>query len=107
MAKKEKAKKEKPLEKMTAKELRDVALTIPDISGAHGMNKTELISAIKESRGIVEEKKEKGSDIRELKKKIVQLKEDKKAAQESGDKKQIEIMRKKLSRIKKKTRCAA
>ena len=39
MAKKEKAeKKEKPLEKMTAKELRDLALTIP---GDHGGSRDE------------------------------------------------------------------
>ena len=56
MGKKEKAeKKEKPLEKMTAKELRDVALTIPEISGVHGMNKEEVLAAIKKARGIKED----------------------------------------------------
>jgi len=71
MAKKERMnKKDKPLEKMTAKELRELGLTIPELTGVHGMNKAELITAIKEVRGIKEEKKEKGQDIRELKKKI-------------------------------------
>lgn len=108
MAKKErKEKKEKPLEKMTAKELRELALTIPEISGVHGMNKAELISAIKKSRGIVEEKNQSAGDIREIKKKIAALKETKSQAQQSGDKKSIDILRRKISRLKKKTRRAA
>lgn len=108
MAKKErKEKKEKPLEKMTAKELRELALTIPEISGVHGMNKSELISAIKESRGIVEEKKQSAGDIRGIKKKIAAFKKEKSQAQESGDKKSIEMLRRKISRLKKKTRRAA
>jgi len=36
MAKKEKPeKKERPLDKMTAKELREIALKIPEITGVH------------------------------------------------------------------------
>ena len=38
--------KEKPLEKMTAKELREVALEIPEIEGVHAMKKEELLEAI-------------------------------------------------------------
>lgn len=108
MAKKErKEKKEKPLDRMTAKELRDLALSIPEITGVHGMNKAELISAIQKARGIVEEKKGKGEDVRELKKRIAALKEVKEKAREEGRKKEIEILRKKISRLKKKTRAAA
>ena len=108
MAKKErKEKKEKPLEKMTTKELKDLALQIPDISGVHGMNKTELISAIKESRGIVEEKKAKSTDVREIKKQISDLREKKEQALEDGDKKRNDILRKRINRLKKKTRRAA
>ena len=52
MAKKErKEKKEKPLDKMTATELRKYALDTGEISGVHGMNKEELLSAIKEAEG--------------------------------------------------------
>ena len=48
MAKKErKEKKEKPLDKMTATEMRKYALDLGEISGVHGMNKEELMSAIK------------------------------------------------------------
>ena len=58
MAKKErKEKKEKPLDKMTATELRKYALDTGEISGVHGMNKEELLSAIKEAKGIKDEGK--------------------------------------------------
>ncbi|MBW2318846.1 MAG: transcription termination factor Rho, partial [Deltaproteobacteria bacterium] len=53
---KKKEKKEKPLDRMTAKELREIALKVPDIVGAHGMNKVELLAVVKEARGIVDEK---------------------------------------------------
>jgi len=77
MAKKErKDKKEKPLEKMTATELRKYALELGEIHGVHGMNKEELLAAIKKVKGIVDEgkKKEKPVTVRELKKKIKELK---------------------------------
>ncbi len=108
MGKKERQeKKEKPLDKMTAKELRELAMTIPDITGAHGMNKEELISSIKEARGIVDEKKKTTSNVRDDKKKIAEMKAEKAQAKDAGDKKRAEILRKKISRLKKKTRRAA
>lgn len=110
MAKKERAsKKEKPLEKMTSKELREIGLTIEELTGVHGMNKPELISAIKKARGIEDKEAGDHTDIREIKKQIVTLKEKKIQAQqeENKDKKQIEILRKKINRLKKKTRRAA
>ncbi len=56
MGKKErKEKKEKPLDKMTATEMRKYALDLGEISGVHGMNKEELLSAIKEVKGIKDE----------------------------------------------------
>jgi len=48
---KTKEKKEKPLEKLTAKDLRELALTLEGIVGVHAMNKNELIAAIKEAKG--------------------------------------------------------
>ena len=58
MAKKErKEKKEKPLDKMTATELRKFAMDTGEISGVHGMNKEELLAAIKEAKGIKDEGK--------------------------------------------------
>ncbi len=73
MAKKEKKeKKEKPLDRMTAKELREHALTLGEIVGVHGMNKEELIAAIKEIKGISDDsaKAAKTVNVRELKEKI-------------------------------------
>ena len=48
---KEKEKKEKPLDKMTAKELRELALTLEGIVGVHAMNKNELIGCRQGSQG--------------------------------------------------------
>jgi nitrate reductase alpha subunit len=53
MADKEKE-TEKPLDKMTAIKLRELAKAIPDITGVHGMKKAELLAAVKEARGIKE-----------------------------------------------------
>jgi hypothetical protein len=50
MAKNKEA-KEKPLDKLTAKELREMALAMDaGIVGVHAMNKAELISAVKEAK---------------------------------------------------------
>ena len=108
MADEEKAAKEKPLEKMTAKELREVAKDIPDISGVHGMNKAELVSAIKESRGIIDEKiKKTDASVRDIKKKIKFLKAERESALRDKNKKMAGIYRRRISRLKKKTRRAA
>ena len=108
MAKKEKQKKEKPLDKMTVKELREIALKIEGLQGVHGMNKNELLEVIKEERGIVDEgKKAKAVDTRAIKKQIDELKGAKDKARESGDKVVIDRLRRKISRLKKKTRVAA
>ncbi len=45
----------KPLEKMTVKDLRAMALNIPGITGVHAMKKEELIAEIKEAKGITDE----------------------------------------------------
>ena len=101
--------KEKPLEKMTAKELRELGMAIPDITGVYGMNKPELIIAIKKSRGIKEDGKAKGKDstVREIKAKIKDLKIKQEAAVKSDDKKMAGIYRRRVIRLKKKTRKAA
>ncbi len=109
MGKKEKAdKKEKPLEKMTAKELREVALTIPEISGVHGMNKEEVLAAIRKARGLVEKPAKKGDrSMRELKEKINELRAKKLEAGEKKDPKMTDRLRRRIGRLKKKTRRAA
>lgn len=105
--KKDQAKKEKPLEKMTAKELRELALTMEGIVGVHVMNKNELISAIKEVRGIVEEKSKKAIDVRAIKAKIEDLKGKQLQAKDAGNIKLVDAFRRRISTLKKKTRRAA
>jgi len=108
MAVKQKEAKEKPLEKMTAKELRELGKQIPEITGVYGMNKAELISAIKKARGIIDESpQKKDASVREVKKKIKALKVEREAALESNDMKMADIYRRRINRLKKKTRRAA
>ncbi|HBZ56508.1 MAG TPA: Rho termination protein [Syntrophobacteraceae bacterium] len=106
--KKEKAVQEKPLDKMTAKELRELALTLQGIVGVHAMNKDELIAAIKEVKGIVDEKTKKVAvDIRSLKAKMKDLRVRKEQAKVDGNTKLVDALRRRISNLKKKTRQAA
>jgi cysteinyl-tRNA synthetase len=101
----EKQVKEKPLEKMTAKELREMALGIEGILGVHTMNKPELIEAIKEAKGIVDEGvKVDSKAIRRTKAKIRDLKEKREAAREADEMEKVDTLRRRISRLKKKTR---
>ena len=107
---------EKPLDKMTAKELREIAAQIPDVEGAHAMKKEQLLEVIKKARGIKEEapaeKREKrGAEteaiIKELKQKIILLKQEKEAAREARDRKKLDVLRRRINRLKKRTRKVA
>jgi hypothetical protein len=96
---------EKPLDKMTVKELREIALTVPDLTGVHGMNKQDLLSAIKAHRGIADKTARKASrSVREIKTRIRELRAAALAQAGSGDRRQAGILRRRLSRLKKKTR---
>jgi hypothetical protein len=106
-------KEEKSLEKMTVKELKVIAMEIPRAVAVHDMKKVELIAFIKEARGIKEEapvkvEKKVVEKIKlskgEIKGKIKQLKEEKKAAQEAFNRKKIDFLRRRISRLKKQTR---
>ncbi len=100
--------KEKPLEKMTVTELRDIAKAIPEIVGVHGMKKDELIAEVKKARGIVDETgKKKSVSLRELKRKIKEFKTQRQAAIEAKDKKMATIYKRRISRLKKKSKRAA
>lgn len=95
----------KPLEKMTAKELREIAMKIPGVEGVHAMKKEKLIEVIKEAKGIKEEKVISGKDtIKELKAKISMLKKEKEEARLAKDKRKVEILRRRINRLKKQTR---
>jgi hypothetical protein len=108
MSDSDKTQEEKPLHKMTAIELREVAKDIPQITGAHGMNKEELLAAIKEAKGIVDKVVKKASkEKKELKQQIRDLKAQREAAIEAKDKKLATVTRRRISRLKKKTRKVA
>lgn len=98
-------KKEKPLERWTIKELREEALKVPDIQGVHGMNKEEILITLRKHKGISEpEPTKKGGSVREIKKKINELREIKEQERESGAARtRLDILRKKISRLKKQT----
>jgi hypothetical protein len=104
---------EKPLEKMTAPELREIAKQIPGVTGASAMKKDELLEIIKKHRGIEDEKPaktkkkaktDKDINVKDLKQKIIQLKEKKVEIQKEKDRKQINILRRRINRLKKRTR---
>jgi cysteinyl-tRNA synthetase len=111
-------KKEKPLDKMTAKELREMALGLPGIHGVHAMKKEELIAAIRTAKGITEPevKKEKTVAAKkekvilstaELKQKAKELRAKREELLQQRNWKMADILRKRISRLKKKTRQAA
>lgn len=106
--KKQKETKEKPLEKMTATELRELAKGIGGITGVHGMNKPELISAVKQARGIVETKANSGDgSVRVIKQKLRALRAQRTGMPDDADPRQLQILRRRISRLKKKTRRAS
>ncbi len=111
-------KKEKPLEKLTAKELREMALGLPGIQGVHAMKKEELITAIRAAKGITEPepKKEKKVvakkekvilTVAQLKQKARELRAKREELLQQRSLKMAEILRKRISRLKKQTRRAA
>ena len=111
---------EKPLDKMTVVELREaLKKDVPDITGVTGMKKDQLLEALKEVRGIKDKpaakkktkKKTAGPKkemtISEMKQEIVRLRAERESIRQEGDKKKIEIIRRRINRLKKLTRKAA
>jgi hypothetical protein len=100
--------KKKPLEKMTVKDLREMAKDMPEIVGVHGMKKEELILAIKEIKGIKDEPVKKAdASVAEIKQQIKAFKAQRQAALESKDSKMATVYKRRISRLKKKSRKAA
>jgi hypothetical protein len=104
----------KPLEKMTAPELREVAVLIEGVTGASAMKKEELLGIIREAWGIAEEETQagrkavrSGATVKELKRKVARLKEEKAAARSTRDRTHVDILRRRINRLKKQTRKAA
>lgn len=105
---KDKSDQEKPLDKMTVKELREIALEIPDLKGVHGMNKQDLLEAVKTHRGIASETPKKANrSVKAIKRQIRELKARKASLADAGDRRQRDILRRRISRLKKKTRNVA
>ncbi|MEW5913733.1 MAG: transcription termination factor Rho [Thermodesulfobacteriota bacterium] len=96
----------KPLDRMTAKELREYALELGGIVGVHGMNKEELLTAIKAGLGITDESGAKlfAKEIHAVKGQIKGLKTKRDEARQTGDAKKVDSLRRRISRLKKKTR---
>ena len=100
--------KQKPLEKMTVKDLREMAKDMPGITGVHGMKKDELIMAIKEVKGIKDEPvKKPDATVAEIKKRIKAIKAQRQGALQAKDSKMATIYKRRISRLKKKSRKAA
>jgi hypothetical protein len=105
---KDKEAKEKPLDKMTVKELREIAKGIEGVVGVHGMNKAELLVEIKKARGIKDAPKAKpAATMKEIKAKLKTLKAKRREALTAKDKKIASRTRRQISRLKKKTRKTA
>jgi excinuclease UvrABC helicase subunit UvrB len=103
---------EKHLDKLTIKELRDLAAEIPHERAIHDMKKEELIAFIKEAKGIKDEghvhkHKPKGKikmTKPELKAKIRKLKVLRWQAREDREGKKAIMLRHQISQLKKKSR---
>ena len=98
--------KETSLEKLTVKELKEMALAMGGITGVTAMKKEELLAAIKEAKGIpIQKTREKPVDtIVEIKKKMRELRVKRAELREAGKVEKTGLLKKRLSRLKKKTR---
>jgi len=98
----------KPLDKMTVKELREVALELPQITGVHGMNKADLLLAVKKAKGIEDTPVKKVSKtVGEVKRQIRNFKKMRAAALKEKNAKMATIYKRRISRLKKKSRRVA
>ena len=98
--------KNKPLEELTVKELKEMALAMGGITGVTAMKKEELIAAIKDAKGMPAEKTRAVpiTTIVDLKKKMRELRRKREELRETGKQKETGPIRKRISRLKKKTR---
>jgi len=98
--------KEKPLEELTVKELKEMALAMGTITGVTTMKKTELIGAIKEARGVpTNTVREKPIEtVIALKHRIKSLKDRQETLREEGERLKVDYLRRKINRLKKRTR---
>jgi hypothetical protein len=115
MTEEKKVLSEKPLDRMTVTELREIAKDVAGVTGVHGMKKPELLAAIKQAKGIVDIPRKKAGPPKpkvlvpkaELKAMIRDFKSRRRQALEQKDKKMAGLYRRKISKLKKKSRQAA
>ncbi|MEW6666778.1 MAG: transcription termination factor Rho [Thermodesulfobacteriota bacterium] len=108
----EKLKEGRELDRMTAPDLREIAIKIEGVTGVHAMKKEELLRIIKQDRGIPDEEqvkraeKEKagGLTVKQLKSKVRLLRAEKATAREAKDPKRVDILRRRINRLKKRTK---
>jgi hypothetical protein len=93
------------LEKLTVIKLRELAVEYPEIVGATGMKKEDLVVAILKARGEpVKKEKKKPTKIFDVKKEIRSIKKEKEKAITEKDGKKLSKLRKKIKRLKRQTR---
>jgi len=107
---------DKPLDKMTVKELREVAKAQTDLSGISGMKKDELLAAVQKAKGIEakapknKKKKTAGPKVqltaKQLKEKLASFRKAMDENKDSMDSKERAIMRRRINRLKKRGRKA-
>lgn len=98
----------KPLDKMTTKELRELCIDkLPMIVGVSGMSKEDIVAKIKEVFGFVDEEgaiSPYKDQIFAIKREIRELRKKKEKMDSRQDR---DIMRRKINKLKKRTRALA
>ncbi|MBW1787469.1 MAG: transcription termination factor Rho [Deltaproteobacteria bacterium] len=105
---------DKDVDKMTVKELRVIAKDIPGVEGVPSMKKEPLLEIVKGHLGSEVDKpakkakaKKPAASVKELKLKIPELRALKQKAREANDRHQVDILRRRINRLKKMTRKAS
>lgn len=108
LKKERKDKKVKPLDDWTIKELREEAMKVPNVQGIHGMNKQEIIEFLRVEKGLPAPVSKKTTDgVRVFKEKVRQMRLKRDEERTAGTtRKRLDILRRKISGMKKKTRYA-
>lgn len=98
--------KEKQLEKLTVKELREMALAMGGITGVTAMKKEDLLAAIRKARGLpAKETREKPVDtVLDVKKRIREFRAQREELREADRRAEALRLNRKIGRLKKKTR---
>lgn len=95
------------LEKTTVVQLREMLKEYPDVKGASGMLKEQLVSALADRMGIEEPHKViVGIDKLQIKDQIRALKQERGQAREAKDRAKLKIVRRKIHRLRRRLRKA-